>query len=58
MWHFIILSVLFFIGWIFLLWEVIKNVGKSKDKVWIILCSIGSTYFAFFCGLFLCKLLF
>ena len=52
-----IMCVIYFSVWMFLLWEVVKNV-EGKNTGWIVLSALGSSLSAFLCGLLLSFLCF
>ena len=55
----IIMCIIYFTGWMYLQWEVLKtSIDNSKKSAWIVLCSMGSALCAFLCGVILVKLLF
>ena len=47
-----IMCVIYFSAWMFLLYEVVKNV-EGKNVGWIVLSALGSSLCAFLCGLLL-----
>lgn len=53
----VIMCAINFSAWIFLLWEVVKNVD-GKNSGWIILSALGASSCAFLCGLLLSFLCF
>ena len=48
----VIMCAIYFSAWMFLLWEVVKNV-EGKNGGWIVLSALGSSLCAFLCGLLL-----
>ena len=52
-----IMCVIYFSAWMFLLYEVVKNV-EGKNAGWIVLSALGSSLCAFVCGLLLSFLCF
>ena len=59
----IIMCCVYFIVWIYLLWEIVKTATKVKEKGvegveigWIVLCALGSSVSAFICGVTLMRI--
>jgi hypothetical protein len=53
----VVMCIIYFSAWMFLLYEVVKNV-EGKNAGWIVLSALGSSLCAFLCGLILCFLCF
>ena len=53
----VIMCVISFSAWMFLLWEVVKK-AEGKNVGWIVLSALGSSLYAFLCGLLLSFLCF
>ena len=59
----IIMCCVYFIVWIYLLWEIVKTATKIKEKGikgveigWIVLCALGSSVSAIICGVTLMRI--